>query len=287
MIWVLLFLAGALASFTLTVRSSIQQATVSEAAAQARALAEGGITLALHDMSNALSSVSWSARFPVQGQSRACGLALGTVVISIVDEAGKIDLNAAGEPLLRRLLSGLGTDAADAARLAAAILDYRDADSTRSPGGAELEEYRQAGRSTGPKNAPFDSTFELAQVLGFSSELAAKVRPFVTVHSGQRGIDPAKSSPELLELIGGGRAPTAGEPSSLHQPHSLLPTEWVSVSTQRAFALRAQATAQRGATHAIEAIVRKTASRSQPLAIASWHQVDARDLAGAIEIGPC
>ena len=107
----------------------------------------------------------------------------GRVLVTVEDEAGKVDLNSASEPLLRALLAGAGATPVEVDRITAAILDYRDADNLRRPDGAEADEYRLAGRQNGPKNAPFDSIFELGQVLGVDAALAhqsatVRDRPF-------------------------------------------------------------------------------------------------------------
>ena len=57
------------------------------------------------------------------------------VEVSLVDEAGKLDLNQADVPLLGRLLRALGVDQGQAERLAAAIADWRDTDQLTQPAG--------------------------------------------------------------------------------------------------------------------------------------------------------
>lgn len=82
----------------------------------------------------------------------------------LVDEAARINLNTATNELLQALPRMT-------AELAAAIIDWRDADSEPTESGAEDEVY---GRLTPPrkaKNAPFETTEELRLVNGFTLEI--------------------------------------------------------------------------------------------------------------------
>src|SRR5690606_6678631 len=107
------------------------------------------------------------------------------VVVEVVDEEGKVDLNLADMPLLERLLLATGSDAAEARAVAAAILDWRDIDPLTQPaGGAEDPDYAAADLPYGAKDAPFEDVSELQQVLGVDRALFGRVAPHVTVFSG-------------------------------------------------------------------------------------------------------
>ncbi len=107
----------------------------------------------------------------------------GEVVFAIADEGGKIDLNSVSAEELSAILAALGVPARDSARLAGAIVDFRDDDQTVSASGAEVAEYRRAGLPHGPKDAPFERLDELALVLGMTGELVALLSPIATVYS--------------------------------------------------------------------------------------------------------
>lgn len=275
-LWIVLFLALAAASFTLSVRTHVRQTSSEGAAAEARALAEAGINLALHDLLNARQTRGWKRRFAPDGRAYACSMEGGRVTVVVEDEAGKVDLNAAPEALLSLLIAGVGVPTDAAKILAAAVADYRDRDDTSLPGGAESEDYAKAGRVTGPKNAPFDATAELAQVLGFDSALVARLMPFVSVHSELQGIDTARASAALMEVLGAGVGGTAR-----------LPAELRAVSPQRVFRITATATTGQDARLARQAIVRIAPSRSRHYAVLAWQQVDAVDRQTAADHGPC
>ena len=66
------------------------------------------------------------------------------IVARATDETAKIDLNAAGEVLLRGLFTSVGGADPDLAlRLVDAVMDWRDADDLRRPNGAEAAELRE------------------------------------------------------------------------------------------------------------------------------------------------
>ena len=89
------------------------------------------------------------------------------VTWGLVDESAKLNLNTATSGMLQKLPQMT-------ANLAAAIIDWRDNDSTPSDNGAEDETY---GRLTSPyrcKNAPFESIEELRLVYGFTPDILFK-----------------------------------------------------------------------------------------------------------------
>lgn len=84
-----------------------------------------------------------------------------------IEAAGAaLDMNAAGEDAVRRLLVAIGRPAASADSMAAALADWRDEDDTPRPLGAEAAWYRARGMRT-PRNGPLADVRELALVRGF------------------------------------------------------------------------------------------------------------------------
>src|SRR3546814_8206283 len=87
-----------------------------------------------------------------------------SVRIEVVDESGKVDLNAADVDLLARLFTVVGVDQATAGDIAAAIADWHDADDLTQPqGGAEDPAYASAGLAWGAKDGQFDTVAEGGQ----------------------------------------------------------------------------------------------------------------------------
>lgn len=82
----------------------------------------------------------------------------------LVEEAAKLNLNTATLEMLQ-LLPRMTPE------LAAAIVDWRDADSNPSPGGAESEIYQRQQPAYKCKNAPFETVDELRHVSGINLEV--------------------------------------------------------------------------------------------------------------------
>ena len=103
--------------------------------------------------------------------------------VSLRDETGKVDLNAAAPDLLASLMRTQGEPAESATRIAGAIVDWRDEDSlVQVAGGAEDPNYAAAGLAWGAKDAPFETVTELEQVLGMRPALYRALAPYLTVH---------------------------------------------------------------------------------------------------------
>lgn len=103
------------------------------------------------------------------------------VEVRIDNESDRINLNSASLALLRALLIETAVPPAQADRLAAAILDWRTSGANARPGGAKAPDYRAAGRAFGPPGSPFQSVDELADVLGITPDLFARLAPHLTV----------------------------------------------------------------------------------------------------------
>jgi general secretion pathway protein K len=207
-LWALTFLSLAAASFTVTIRSESHVARNLEENARARALADAGIAIGIM----AMMDRSPDARWPADGSPHVFRFAGGEVSVSVRDEAGKIDLNRAPDDLLKGLLVVLGLAPEDAAPLVDAIIDYRDPDGLRRLNGAEDPDYARAGLPYGAKDRRFEAVEELQRVLGMNPTLYARMRPFVTVYSGQSGIDPRVARQEVwMSLPGADRESIQGQ----------------------------------------------------------------------------
>lgn len=123
--------------------------------------------------------------------------------LTLRDVEAALDLNEAGEDMLRRFFSlGLGVDYADADRLTQAILDFRDEDDIPRVNGAERDDYLDAGLPVLPPNREFAELNELRHVLGMTRELYERARPYLTlIGSGNVNVNSAPE-PVLLALPG-------------------------------------------------------------------------------------
>jgi general secretion pathway protein K len=103
------------------------------------------------------------------------------VLVRIDSESDRVNLNTASGVLLRALIIQAGGAPSVADRLAAAILDWRTSGTSPRQGGAKAAEYRAAGRAYGPPGSPFRHVEELADVLGMTPDLLARMAPHLTV----------------------------------------------------------------------------------------------------------
>jgi len=125
------------------------------------------------------------------------------VDVSIVDEQGKIDINAADQPLLSAFFRAIGVPADKAGAIAGAMIDWRDADPLTQPqGGAEDPEYASAGLPYGAKDAPFETVAEIEQVLGVTPAIYKLAAPYLTVFTGSGTPDASVAQAPVLTAMG-------------------------------------------------------------------------------------
>ena len=164
----------------------------------ARLLAESAIRLALEAVDN--NSGNAAEAFPIH-----CDLPEGRIAVDVRPVSGLIDVNAAQQELLAALFKVLGATGPEADGMAARIADFRDADASPRPGGAEAQDYERAGLSWRPANRPFSRAGELSEVLGLNPKILAAAMPHLTVHSHNMRVETSHSTPEVaaaLKLFG-------------------------------------------------------------------------------------
>lgn len=262
-IWALALLAATATALTSASRTAALIAANGVDNAEAEALADSGARLAILNLGRFLAAPGTVSPVAIDGVQRSCRVGtLGTVAVTIESETGKVDLNTASDALLMRLLSGAGGRGIDAAGLVDKIADFRDADDLRRLNGAEAEDYRRAGLGGGPKNAPFAAVEELGAVLGLTPDLAAKLRPLVTVHSSASGIDPRLATPAMLSALTMSPGSTAKA--------GAVPPAFIALSAPSVFTIRAAAATPAGAHYVREAIVEIIDSKRQKIEIRRW-----------------
>jgi general secretion pathway protein K len=194
-----LFLAGLLGIF-----AAVASSVMNSAAESSRSFAEG-----IRADAAMRSAIEYIVARTGSSLQDAIGTALvdvgpAKVIISVSDEAARVDLNKAPPEMLAGIFQQVGVSAENARIYAARIVDWRDDDDDVSPnGGAERGAYRSAGRVDGPRNGPFLSVAELALVLDLPARAAAAVAPYVTVASGRERINPLQADPPVLRAIPG------------------------------------------------------------------------------------
>ncbi len=185
-------------------RSETQVRAALETNVQLEVLADGIVRLTALKLTDRGRGSRRVAPVPEDGRVELCRDGTRLVAVRVVNTNGLININTATLELLGYLLTGLGLEAGAAERLAAAIVDFRDTDSVPLVGGAELADYRAAGRDFGPKNAPFDKVGEIDQVLGMTPELLTRLKPLLTVHASASILDARIAPIPLLAALSQG-----------------------------------------------------------------------------------
>jgi general secretion pathway protein K len=115
------------------------------------------------------------------------------IVVRVTNERARIDLNAAGEPVLTQLLLRNNVLDGEAAALAARVVEWRGGSN-----GAATQPQRG-----GSAARHFLHPWQLASVPGFSKPLVTAILPLVTVASGSDQIDPYIAADRVLSALPG------------------------------------------------------------------------------------
>ena len=196
-LWVLLLLTIITGSFALMARMDRLEANTLLSGTQARLSAEAAINIAVL----ALRDPDDETRMRADGRLYEQLIDGILIEVSAIDERGKLDINATDELSLANLFAGHGMDLGEAEFLAAAVLDWRDADELERVNGAEQDAYYGAGLAVGPANRPFMMTEELLQVIGMPYELYRRLEPGISVFSRSGTPNPAFAPVEALMAL--------------------------------------------------------------------------------------
>ena len=253
-LWTLALLAFLVALFAAAARTEARIAFNLRSAMGPEWNADGAVyTAAFHLLDR--SDKHWA----VDGTVHKLAVPGGTVAVRVTDEANKINLDTASVDLLRALLLGVGADADTASALAGAIADWREA-TGRDASAAKADQYRSAGLDYTPPEKPFRSVDELAQVLGMTPGLLAKLRPHLTIYSTY-GPGRSSTDPVALDAI-----------MLLRKQGGILPFER-DVSGEQVVQVVATASSADGTSFTRRAILRVDPSaKDRPCAILVWER---------------
>jgi len=277
-LWLTVLVTVIASSFAYSMRGEALAARNTMSLAQARAAADGAVErMAFELMRPRTGPDLWNA----DGQPHAWKDGEIEITATATDESGRIDLNAATDPLLKGLLQnvgGLDTEAAE--RVLEAILDWRDADDLRRPNGAEAPEYRAAGLKYVPANGPFESVGELRRVLGVTPALMAKVAGSLTVYSRQAGINVATAPRNVLLALPGITpeqvdAFLAARREALANRLPIPPlaqAQGYAGGPSPSWRIRARAVLPDGVTFARDAVLRPRGDPRRPLIVFLWQE---------------
>jgi general secretion pathway protein K len=256
-LWLVALLTALVGGFALVARVEHLQGRVLVGGIEAGTAARAGLEYALMRLAITEPRRQWRP----DGRAYDWRFDDSDVEVVIVDENGKVDLNQADAALLTGLLRALDVEAAQAGRIAGAIIDWRDSDPLTQPaGGGEDPDYAAAGLPYGAKDMEFESIAELEQVLGMTPEIYARLAPHVTVHSGRSRPESAFASAEVLTALGldGERVDAQRrqwDPGS-GQPPGPGGEAWLNGSPSGTYSIRSRARLPDGRRAELRAIVR-------------------------------
>lgn len=201
-LWVIAALALLVAAAVYAVRIDTRQAFVTLTSARAEALLDGALTLAAAELAanpQAMPTAPTVREYTLEGER---------IQVDILRTAGFISLNSAPPELLQKLFQhGAGLDEATSRQLAACVVDWRDADDTPQPDGAEAADYLAAGLPP-PRNGEFLDEADLAQVLGITADVHDRIRPLLIAEagSGAGGVNAYAAEAPVLTVLADGNA---------------------------------------------------------------------------------
>jgi len=211
------------------------------------------------------------------GKPKFCFLIDSAVAISIEDENGKVDLNAASQKLLQTLLAGLGLPAREADAAAAGVVAFRSAEA-----GANAQQIDASEKPFGLKHAPFQTIAELDQVPGVSPLLFKRLSSLVTVHSRNPGVDPKAAPPALFALLLGQPPEDVLSllakpfPNALDRTDPRFPREFQGPGLGRVFLIHVEVVLATGQTSVREALLDLRGASGEAFAIKELRRANAR-----------
>jgi general secretion pathway protein K len=192
-LWMVAALSVLALGLAAVAKSEVRSAQGIRARAEAAALGDAAIQLAVLELRSASVGYEDYSRFDYELGGRS-------ITVTAAPAGGLVDLNQASEELLAGLFAGSGgLDPGFAAELAQRVVAWR------TPGLlVEAEDYAAAGVAFRPRGGPFEYPEDLLQVLGVSYPLYARVRDLITVRGGGAGVAPKAASEAVLTLLAGG-----------------------------------------------------------------------------------
>jgi len=175
------------------------------------------------------------------------------VMITVEQEAGKVDLNTATPAVLLRLFTALSLDRSAGARIAENIIAFRDPDIKDGDARPVSE------KPDDSKNIRFTTIMQLDQIGGISPALFRKAVRFVTVSSGRPEPNGNAASSELRKLL------------SLDQQQT---DSTQAPSSTGDITIRADVSAENGARFIREALVSFGTEKNRPFRIREWRHGD-------------
>jgi general secretion pathway protein K len=261
-IWVLALLSLLAAGLTVAARSEAVLVRNREQVAQAQAIAEAGVSLAILGLLEIDPAAQWRA----DGEERHFSVGGGRVGVAVQDEGGKIDINQADEMLLSGFFSEF-VEPRSAAGLASAIVARR----TRPLG--------EATPGALPRMTLFATVDELREVPGIDPPLFEQIAPSLTVYSGQPRVNPLTAPRDVLLAMPGAAPAEIDRLLAMRRSETTSPSfagadSYLGQSQARVVSIRAAGETDSGSVFVRETVVTLLRNPVEPYRILTWRRGD-------------
>jgi general secretion pathway protein K len=192
-LWMVSALAGVAAVYSVYVNETASMMVGQDEELEAQELAISGVELAAYQLT-AIPEAQ-----PSRGKL-VYRIGTAEVMVEFLAETARIDLNLAPKPVIAGLFVALGVQSDAAEGYADRIVGWR---TPLASGTNDTEAGLYRGKSYGARHGPFEHVNELALLAGFPPALVDCALPYVTVYSGQVGIDVFDASPVVLSALPG------------------------------------------------------------------------------------
>lgn len=184
-LWVLVLLSGIATEFCFAMRTEVNMVRNFKEQTEAYYIALAGLNRAVYELlRNEYSpekkkllvddnedTAETSSRWRMNTDIPPIPFAGGRFKVHIGNEAGKININTADEPLLKMMLNGFEIEEQEKGIIVDAIMDWRDENDLHRMNGAENDYYQSLPKPYDCKNGDFDAIEELLMVRGITPEI--------------------------------------------------------------------------------------------------------------------
>ena len=232
-LWVLTILTAIVFSFALLTRTETHSTISFIERMQQRYYAEAGMERAIAEiiyrrknLRNEDAGIWKTDRTPYSDR-----VGDGRYSVRIIDESGKIDVNAASGILLKNLFLELGVKDGDADVIVDSIMDWKDKDELHRLHGAESDYYQSLPNPYNAKNADFDALDELLLVKGMTPEILYGTTDkkgtidLLTVYTKNNRINLNAAPKEVLKALPGMTPDVADRIADYRRDKAILATQ--------------------------------------------------------------
>ncbi|MGN6228203.1 MAG: general secretion pathway protein GspK [Dyella sp.] len=268
-LWACTLLAVLLGGYAILARTEGLQARYAFAQTQAQYAAEAGVARAIYALQDPQPALRWIP----DGRPYTFAYGPATVQVAVIDENGKVDLNAAAPAVLTGLFTAAGMQPRAAQALTERVVAWRSFKNMVGPDPADAA-YAAAGLDYGPRHGPFASIEELRMVLGMPAAVYRTIAPQVTLWSGRDAPNPATAPPLALAAIPGMDAARIAQTQQARE--ALDPATAMASGGGVTHSIRSQATLADGTKAVVRATVRLRGigAGGPPYAVLRWQEGD-------------